>query len=163
MTPITRISISKLHQAARGTLAINRIGHDRAPRLIAENIDEDGDADKFYVPLAIVGGGAFVCQPVVVNEGLWMPADRWELRVDRESAYSAVNAMPLPGDAIISDAVAGIIAIYNGAQAYVSLTGDLIPEPNWADSFVGFRKWEIVHWPADIAVSEVLAERDPPP
>src|SRR3546814_20507735 len=62
MTPISRITITKLHQAARGTLAINRIGHNAAPRLIAEEVDEDGDTDKFHVPLAITGAGAFVCR-----------------------------------------------------------------------------------------------------
>src|SRR3546814_6223328 len=96
-------------------------------------------------------------------EGLWIPAAQWELRVDRESAYSAIGGMPLTGDAIISNNVSGLIAIRNGAQAYVSLTGDLMPEPNWADSFVGFRKWEIIHWPTEGGDAETLAERDPPP
>src|SRR3546814_10987342 len=97
----------------------------------------------------LAGAGAFVCPPVAINEGLWIPAAQWELRVDRESAYSAIGGMPLTGDAIISNNVSGLIAIRNGAQAYVSLTGDLMPEPNWADSFVGFRKWEIIHWPTE--------------
>src|SRR3546814_18609015 len=83
ITPISQMTITKLHQAARGTLAINRIGHNAAPRLIAEEVDEVGDTDNFHVTLAIAGAGALVCQPVAINEGLWIPGAQGGLRFDR--------------------------------------------------------------------------------
>jgi hypothetical protein len=55
--------------------------------------------------------------------------------------------MPVAGDAFISAGVTGIMANWHGNTICFSLGGASLPEPNWPDSFVGFRKWEIVYWP----------------
>lgn len=148
MSPIDQIVFVKSHLAPPGSLLLRRIGQAIAPRLIVEIADEDGDADQIYIPLTASGNvPAFSSQPTVTNGGLWLAAGRWELRVDPETSYSATGAMPITGDAFISAGIAGILANWQGHSICFSLAGAALPEPNWAESFVGFRKWEIVYWP----------------
>lgn len=147
MAPIDQVVLTKSNAAPAGRLLLHRIGHALTPRLIVEDSDEDGGPpSRLYVPFTDGAGQRFFAQHVVHNEGLWIAAPRWEMLVDTSTSYSSVD-MPRLGDAVISEGVPAILARWQGHDVFFSLAGANLPEPNWAESFVGFRKWQIVYWP----------------
>lgn len=160
MYTIGKVRLVRQDLAAPGTILLRQAGHASSPILTILDKDEDGEHLPLFIPLAARAGGGMAIQYRTMNGGLWLTVDRWELRVDLDTAYTGMQDMPQPGDAFISDGTAGFNATINHGEAFVSIGGQLLQKPNWGEGYVGFRKWEIVTWPTNDEDAKVIAQWD---
>lgn len=142
LLPIERLVLLPMDRANPGALLVKAADHGDAPYLILRDQSE-GEPRTYALPMFKQEREHFRITDVARNSGNWLAVDAWQLLVDPATAYIGTTDTPQAGDAFISNGVAGFVARWDHATAYVSRSGDLLAEPNWGSGYVGFRSWSI--------------------
>jgi len=160
MIGIDSLSLIKTTEAENGALLLQRVG---APGVLAlsASVEDQGQDVKCCVEISQNGEWVPLLRPAVVNEGLWIRMEHWELQVDPASSYSAFEAHPAAGDAFVFGGVPGIVAQIQNTIAHMTIQGAKLEIMNW-ENFTGFRRWRIVHHPQGPSEPITLCERTAP-
>jgi hypothetical protein len=143
MLPINRLTMVSMKRAVPGSLLLASAGYGSGT-FLAFSDPRDGDEGTYLLPVTPDRAGAHTVVPGASTSAYWLAIDKWRLEVDVATAFMGTQESPMPGDAFISDGIPGLMGRWNHADAFVSITGELLGEPRWGGGFVGFRNWSVV-------------------